>query len=286
MLGITTGISLLAPPPGPRPETAPAACRPSTDTGRRAHARSTHGDEHHPPVTDLTKTRSAADITVPVRFHVLASGRTGLLSVAEVNRQIAILNVAYSGGAGGADTGVRFALQSVDRTDRPEWFQAPHTHESTIKRLLHRGGAQTLNLYTASVGDEILGFSTFPQWVGKSQILDGVVVDYRSLPGGAYQHFNLGYTAVHETGHWLGLFHTFENGCNHPGDGVADTPDEGYPTDGCPRVKNTCTSTGDDPLHNFMDYAWDDCMREFTPGQAARIHQSWAAYRGNAESSA
>jgi hypothetical protein len=28
-----------------------------------------------------------------------------------------------------------------------------------------------------------------------------------------------------------------------------------------------------------MDYGNDDCMREFTPGQARRIRASWAAYR-------
>jgi hypothetical protein len=289
MLGIAASTGLLATPCGeaigltaPPPATADGCLR---GTGLHQAAARERG-EQSPPVNDLGWIIPAGNITVPVRFHVIASGRTGLLSEADVVRQINVMNRAYAGGSGSPDTGVTFRLDSVDFTDRPEWFRAPHTYETSIKTLLHRGGPETLNLYTASVGDEVLGFSTFPQWQSRGPIADGVVIDYRSLPGGNYQHFNLGYTAVHETGHWLGLFHTFENGCDQPGDGVADTPYEGYPTDGCPGLKNTCTAVGNDPVHNFMDYAWDDCMHEFTPGQVARIHQSWAAYREIRQSSA
>jgi len=283
MLGIAASICLLATPSSAvmTSHRQTAGCLRGTD---QAAARDR--DEVIPPVKDLRGVVPAGDITVPVRFHVLTSGRTGLLSEAAVVRQIDVMNKAYAGASGGPDTRVAFRLDRVDFTDDPEWFRAPRAHQMSIKKLLHRGGAQTLNLYTALVGDEVLGFSTFPQWQSRGPIDDGVVIDYRSLPGGVYQHFNLGYTAVHETGHWLGLFHTFENGCNQPGDGVADTPFEGYPTDGCPPSKNTCAAVGDDPVHNFMDYAWDDCMHEFTAGQAARIHQSWAAYRMVPQSSA
>ena len=126
---------------------------------------------------------------------------------------------------------------------------------------LARGGPGTLNLFTASVGSEVLGFSSFPQFYRLRPAIDGVVVDYRSVPGGSFEHFNRGYTAVHEIGHWLGLFHPFENGCQAPGDGVDDTPYEALPTLDCPAAKDTCPQPGTDLVHNFMDYAWDRCMK-------------------------
>jgi hypothetical protein len=218
-------------------------------------------------------------VVVPVRFHVLASGDQGRLSRAQVDGQLAALNAAYSGQTGGADTGVSFRLVTVDVTSNADWFAFPRRYEKPLKTALHRGGPGTLNLYSAAVGTAILGVSTFPQWYGLRPVLDGVMIDYRSIPGGGNPHFNRGYTAVHEVGHWLGLLHTFENGCESPGDAVDDTPYEAMPTQGCPLLKDTCLTPGADPLHNFMDYGFDPCMSEFTAGQGTRIRSVWAAYR-------
>jgi len=222
--------------------------------------------------------------TIPVWFHVITSGTNGQVADGVIKDQIRALNDTYLGRTGGSFTGFDFTLAGVDRTDNAVWFSMTpgSAAEAQAKSALRKGGADTLNIYTTE-GGGFLGWATFPSWYAGNPSDDGVVIDFRSMPGGPYgANFSLGYTATHEAGHWLGLYHTFQYGCTPFNDGVADTPAEKSPASGCPIGRDTCVSKqqpGEDPIHNFMDYTFDSCYFEFTPGQTDRMQTAWVTYR-------
>jgi hypothetical protein len=251
----------------------------------------------HPAAAE--RATAGGTVTVPVAFHVLrknASISGGNAPLSWIEAQIDVLNAAFSGATGGVETGFRFRLASVDRTTKASWFKLFYVQGGTpryyrgshkeiqVKRALHEGGARTLNVYTGALGKFLLGWAWFPSdFVGDGALprfYDGIVIDYRTMPGADYAPYDQGDTLTHEIGHWFELFHTFQNGCQAPGDRIDDTPYEASPAFGCPEDRDTCQSKpGLDPITNFMDYTDDPCMFEFTQEQADRMQQAWEAYR-------
>jgi hypothetical protein len=236
--------------------------------------------------------RTKTTVTIPVWFHVIERGSgfdNGDVPESMIRAQLRVLEESYNGRTGGAGSGFGFALAGVTRTRNQTWFESMATNfelEMQIKQLLRRGGPETLNIYTVD-GGPYLGFAYYPSVLTSPDFaaLDGVVLDWRSLPCGTFEIYSEGDTATHEVGHWLALYHTFEGKCSSKNDFVADTPAEFSPAFFCPIGRDTCSGAskpGLDPIFNFMDYTQDSCMYQFTGGQVQRMQAAWAAFRAGA----
>jgi hypothetical protein len=219
-----------------------------------------------------------ASRNIPVYWHTIRSGTgAGGVTSQQINDSISVLNAAFAG------TSFSFTLVATTTTNNGTWYTCSGgACETQMKSALRQGGSNALNVYSNNMGGGLLGWATFPSSYASNPANDGVVILQSSVPGGTAAPYNEGDTLTHEVGHWIGLYHTFQGGCSKTNDYVSDTAAEKSPAYGCPVGRNTCADSrypGVDPIHNFMDYTDDNCMFEFTAGQAARMSAQWDAYR-------
>lgn len=216
-------------------------------------------------------------LTIPIAVHIIRyDDGSGDISNTTIDQQIDVINNNFS------STPFQFSLQSIDRTDNTDW--AACYYISAVKESLAVDPEKTLNLYFCPEKGPggLTGYSNFAHHGNETNTkLDGPVVYSGTVPNGSEQNSNLGNTASHEIGHYLGLYHTFEGyDCDGDGDYIPDTPSQSSPTYDCPDYKDSCPLTnGEDPYHNFMDYSFDICRTEFTHDQSDRMQDIVQIYR-------
>lgn len=243
------------------------------------------------------------EITVVVHVIMNSACTDGVLSDEQVQSQIDILNedflaLAGTNGAPGNYTGIQFKLATTDPQGAPtngitrscntSWFNDGGAYYNSLAWDPNR----YMNIYTNRASGA-LGYVPFLPADGGGSLVGGnsdrVVVLWSSFgrDGVIGPPFNLGRTATHEVGHYLGMEHTFSGGCGTAtppgcyttGDLICDTNAESTPSSSPCALGDKVTCGSVDPSDNYMDYSDDSCMNKFTVEQLRRMRCSMQFYR-------
>ncbi len=256
--------------------------------------------------------RTAAQILrVPVVVHVIHSGEavgTGSnLSAAQIQAQLDILNEDFAAQNANfnqtpsqwtsviGNPDIQFCLAKVDPSGNPSDGITRHNltvtgtniNDSNVENEIKPQTTWNSNIYyniwtlpipgTTSNGGTV-GYAYLPNNFTIGSDFDGSVVDWRwfGAPGFSQSGYK---TLTHETGHYLGLPHTFnEDDCNGD-DNIDDTPNINAATSSLIPLLSCSnnnfptgpSSCGNEHMYvNYMDYVnVDYCYTSFTAGQIA-----------------
>ena len=213
-----------------------------------------------PEITQQARTRSAAPkqtIYVPIVVHVIHSagedvGEGSNLSVDRIQEQIEIMNEDFRAEnpefaqtparwSSIIDTpSIQFCFAVVDPDGNPTTgitrdayvvtgTNRQNSNINEIKRETVWNSRYYYNIWTlpipgTSAGGGVTGFATLPFAGTPGSPTDGSVCDWRWF-GGPNTGGSGWRTMTHESGHYLGLYHTFHDDTNcSVDDGLADTP--------------------------------------------------------------
>ncbi len=242
-------------------------------------------------------------LTIPVVFHIISSTPYDNIAKSQVMDAMRILNEdfrrlnpdasntrpLFQGRA--SDIEVEFALAKKapdgSCTDGINRIQSPLSVSASprdqIKTLVQWDPKKYLNVWvvrsienSGSTAGLILGYANFP-WMPASK--DGIVIRHDALGRIGTARYD-GRTLTHEVGHYLGLLHTFQGGCNQ-GDGINDTPPVASASNGCNTSQNSCSSDSPDlpdMVENYMDYSDGACQNMFTTGQRGVMRSALNSY--------
>ena len=244
-------------------------------------------------------------INIPVVVHVIHQGEAeGVgpnLAMGQIEAQIEVLNEAFSatnvnfaqtpaqwqGIIGNPE--MNFCLAVLDPNGNASNGVTRHNMAiidmDNIEDVIKPATIWNSNLYynvwtlgipgtTAGGGTTGYAYLPFNGTIGSD--FDGSVVDWRWFGGPGFSQSGDG-TLTHETGHYLGLFHTFDGDDCSQDDGLADTPNIDNATSAYQPGLNCSTnnfptgpsSCGNEHMYvNYMDYVNDNfCSTSFSNDQ-------------------
>jgi hypothetical protein len=258
--------------------------------------------------TQQQQNGNRAYITIPIVFHIVLPN-PALVTDAQVLAQLDTLNKDYAGLNGDSvkvpswfksvfgQSGIQFCLAQQTPNGEPttgiERIATTKTSFSNADNGVKHastGGADNwdpssyFNVWICPLSNQILGYATFPGSGPDNE--QGVVADYRSLPGGSLPGYNGGKTITHETGHYFNLYHIWgdDDGLCTGSDFIDDTPNQANSSSACSSGIKTdnCTPSGTGIMYqNYMDYTLDDCLVMFTVDQVARMESALVVYRAS-----
>ncbi|MCJ1413646.1 hypothetical protein MMC19_007768, partial [Ptychographa xylographoides] len=258
----------------------------------RSSSSSSTSTSSKPSTSRIRPRKTTPKYTIDTYFHVVSSAAAPhAVTPAMVANQFGALEAAYASSA------LSFRLRATTYTVNDSWATDVADHDMKAALRQGNYSALNLYFQTnlsssatgpgtgsgtgtgtgtgTTAGSILLGYCTLPsnvtyapcagcalaEFPAADYLSDGCNVLAGSMPGGGVPGYAQGKTAVHEVGHWLGLLHTFQDGscvAGDAGDFIADTPQQGTASAGCPVGKDSCPGLpGVDAVHNFMDYSDD-----------------------------